>query len=526
MVEPRQLRAIPSDGDTPRELPLALTVRDPEVIRELLLRPEGRERNEAALAALRIGVLALQQAQGRVDADTLRQEGDQILAKLGEQLRAHQEGVQTQLTHRLQEYFDPKSGRFTERVDRLVRKDGELEVLLRRQVGVDDSELAKTLAANLGTQSPLMEILSPEASDGVVAALGGAIESELQVQRERILREFSLDNRDGALSRLVKELSERHGQVGKDLQGSIEKVVGEFSLDDEGSALSRLVQRVERAQEQINREFSLDEKESALARMRHELLEVFEGQKKANAIFQEEVKAALSAMTARKDAVAASTKHGDDFEAALFHHVQALSQRSGDIAAHVGTTPGFIKFSKVGDIVIEMGPDTQAAGSKIVIEAKDAVGYDLAKARVEVETARKNRGALVGLFVFARGTAPQGLAPFARYGNDIVVTWDPEDERADTWLEAGISVARALCTRMGAAAVAHEADFEEVEKAVRTIEKQLSGIDEVKTTAETVERGAQKILKRAKLMREELVRQVGKLDTLVDGLKSAFETDD
>ena len=48
----------------PFSLPLELTVTDPEVISELFAKQEGRERDEYAPGALRLGVLALRQAPG------------------------------------------------------------------------------------------------------------------------------------------------------------------------------------------------------------------------------------------------------------------------------------------------------------------------------------------------------------------------------------------------------------------------------------------------------------------------------
>ena len=76
------------------------------------------------------------------------------------------------------------SGRFSERVERLVKNDGELEQVLRRQAGLTDSELARTLASHLGENSPLMNVLDPEASDGFLTALAAAIEKTLKDQRE------------------------------------------------------------------------------------------------------------------------------------------------------------------------------------------------------------------------------------------------------------------------------------------------------------------------------------------------------
>jgi hypothetical protein len=191
-----------------------------------------------------------------------------LLENLGHALAEHQRGFANQIGGCLKDYFDPESGRFNERVERLIRKDGELERLLRSQIGGDGSELAQTLAGHMGEHSPLMQMLDPEASDGLVSALATSVEKTLNDQRERILSEFSLDNKEGALSRLVVELVEQHGEVGESLGNRIHEVMAEFSLDREDSALSRLVGRVEKTQRQISSEFSLDEEGSALARTR------------------------------------------------------------------------------------------------------------------------------------------------------------------------------------------------------------------------------------------------------------------
>ncbi len=110
-------------------------------------------------------------------------------------------------------------------------------------------------------------------------------------------------------------------------------------------------------------------------------------------------------------------------------------------------TTGAIKNCKIGDFVTELGPDSAAPGARIVWEAKDDRSYDLKRALAEMDEARKNRQAQVGVFVFARSAAPDGLQPFARYGNDLVITWDPEDPASDLFIKAALSVARALVIR-------------------------------------------------------------------------------
>ena len=90
---------------------------------------------------------------------------------LEDRLGNHQRTVQDQVAGTLREYFDPKSGRFNERVEQLVKSGGELERLLRTQIGASDSELAKTLAAHVGEQSTLMKILRPSETEGLLNSL-------------------------------------------------------------------------------------------------------------------------------------------------------------------------------------------------------------------------------------------------------------------------------------------------------------------------------------------------------------------
>ncbi|MDH3719333.1 MAG: hypothetical protein OES79_14535, partial [Planctomycetota bacterium] len=319
-------------ADVPYGLLLELKVADPEVIRELTAHPDGPPRQQFALAALRIGVLALKQAQGQVDVALVQNEMDRIVGRMQQQLSGHAVKVQTELATTLKEYFDPESGRFHQRVRQLLRSDGELEQVLHRQIGGNDSELTKTLLSHVGRESPLLKMLNPKESDGLLSALQKSLDDELGSQRRQILEQFSLDNKEGALARLVKELQENHGELNTALQKKIQEVVKEFSLDDENSALSRLVSNVAKAQRTITSEFSLDNKQSSLARMKEELLEVLKRHDKDNQDFREEVKVALAAMVAKQAADEQSTRHGITFEEAVCEFIARQAQQAGDIA--------------------------------------------------------------------------------------------------------------------------------------------------------------------------------------------------
>jgi hypothetical protein len=513
-----------------RELPFALHVElcieDRDVIAELEKHPEGAERDEFALEALKIGVLALRRASSALDGEFIQRETTRLLDTLRRQLDDHADNAHKRLNASLKEYFDPKDGRFSERVQCLTSADGELAKLLAAIMDGDDSRLSKTLLAHVGENSPLMKHLSPNQSQGLLAVLRTEVESQLLQQRNQLVKEFSLDNSDGALCRLVKELTAKHGDLSKDLQGKIDVVVKEFSLDEENSALSRLVQNVDRAQRTITSEFSLDNERSALRRLKSELTTILEAHVKTNAEFQEEVKIALGKLVTRREEEARSTRHGATFQNAVFAFLDQYAQRRGDVAEDASASTGIIRNCKVGDAIVHLGPDCAAAGARIVVEAKEEMRYTLRMAQEEIETARKNRQAQQGLFVFSRSTAPS-IEPLVRYGADVFVVWDAEDPQTDAFLKAGLEISRALCLRLNEESRRQQIDFEPLDRAICDIEKRAQNLDQVRKSAETIKSSSETILDRVRIDREALERQVAVLREAMCGMKLALgEHDD
>ena len=530
----------------PSELFLELTVDDPETIAALVQHADGPDRESFARRALRIGVLALGQARGQIDTSAVRGECERMLLALQSQLREHAGSMQTRLSGTLQEYFDPQNGRFQDRVERLIKRDGELEQVLRRQIGVDDSQLAKTLSAHFGTESPLMKRLSPHEAEGLLAALRDTFGKQLEVQRDAVLKEFSLNNRDGALARLVQELTTNQGKLTENLQGRIDAVVKEFSLDAEDSALSRLVKNVTTAQQTISSEFSLDNENSALsrltkmlksadaaihdnltldsdtsalARLKRELVTILDAQSKTNREFQEEVKVAIATITAKKQADQQTTRHGLVFEQAMHTFLQDLCRQANDMVEFTGNSTGLIKNCKKGDCLVELGPEHAAAGARICVEAKEVVGFDLRQARAEIEEGRKNRDARIGMFVYSKKTAPTGLEPISRFGDDVFVIWDAEDATTDIFLKLGLTVARALCSRAQAERQAQQVDFTTVDKALLAIQKRYEDFDQINKYADSIIKGSDEIKNRARILRDDLERQVDRVVRQIDELK-------
>src|SRR5262249_53714959 len=139
------------DGDLPFSIALDLVVTDRDVIAALLPFDEGEDRQRYSLEALKIGVLALRHVGGQATADLIQRE----VRGMQQALEQHNKSVHVQLAATLQEYFDPKNGRFSHRVQGLVAQDGELAQLIKGFIDGENSQLAKTLVTHVGRDSDL-----------------------------------------------------------------------------------------------------------------------------------------------------------------------------------------------------------------------------------------------------------------------------------------------------------------------------------------------------------------------------------
>jgi len=176
---------------------------------------------------------------------------------------------------------------------------------------------------------------------------------------------------------------------------------------------------------------------------------------------------------------------------------------------------------KVGDFVIELGADSAAANARIVWEAKEKNGVTLRSALTEIDEARRNRQAQVGVFVFSSACAPEGLATLQRHGNDVIVVWDADDAAGPVVVHAAYSLARALAVRERRVDQSSHAAIAEIERSARAIEKQIGYLDDVRRWAETVKGHGEKISERSARMAEELQRDVDRLDAQVAALRTA-----
>ena len=143
----------------------------------------------------------------------------------------------------------------------------------------------------------------------------------------------------------------------------------------------------------------------------------------------------------------------------------------------------------------------------MVIEAKHDRSYTVAKSLEELETARKNRGASVGLFVMSASHAPAGFPEFARYGSNILMTWDQEDDLTDHRFRAALTAALCLASRK--ATTADEGDIQALDRIRIDIEKQLDRLGKVRKSNDNIRSNVEKIEDEIRKSEKDLKKLLG-----------------
>jgi hypothetical protein len=216
---------------------------------------------------------------------------------------------------------------------------------------------------------------------------------------------------------------------------------------------------------------------------------------------------------------ARSTRHGQEFESSVGEMLRPEAQRRGDSFQDTGTRPGARRNCKVGDFVVMTSEESRAPGARIVIEAKENASYDVTNALAELAVARENRSASVGIFVFSRTTAPAGIEPLARHGDDVLVVWDRDDLASDVYLKAALSIARAIVVRAAIETDRTAADLRVIDQAIEKITKDIEGLAEVVVWTGNIKRDGCKIEDRVAKVHRSLQQQLSSLEEHLGALR-------
>lgn len=220
----------------------------------------------------------------------------------------------------------------------------------------------------------------------------------------------------------------------------------------------------------------------------------------------ERLTAIEAASAARASERARSTAKGLDFEDTVELMLGEISRGSGDLLDRTGTDAGSVLRSKKGDFLLTL--EQAAAGGtdvRIVVECKDRP-TSVRQMRDELQAAKENRAACLGLVVFTEAHAPAGVAPFDIRHGDVYCALDAgAPDRAV--LEAAVRMARlmALATRRERDS---EVDVQAVGAALNAIRAQLDAIRALKVQLTSIAKGSQGVSEGLDRLREQVLARV------------------
>jgi hypothetical protein len=253
---------------------------------------------------------------------------------------------------------------------------------------------------------------------------------------------FNPDNKAG----VIATIEEKVKQI---VEAKLDEVLNEFCLDDENSAISHLKATLE----------------SAFVDLRQAM----------------GIRAAVAAEAERGHV------KGLSFEEDLYEVVAVMGRQFGDATELVRGTRG-AGNCKIGDHLITLGETTGAPGLCIVVEAKDQE-YKLKKAIAELQEAKKNREAVSGIFIFAKGCEPPEIGNFRRIDNDFYCTADKAAMAEGgplPYVWAAYELARAQAIAAVRKEAAGKLDLERIQQHIDGIATWVPRLGEIVTKARTV----------------------------------------
>jgi len=409
------------------ELSLELTVVDPVILSYLKQFTDEETRNDKAMEALKVGVIALQSASPSLDTSVVSEKFTAMQAEMNKNI----DGLKDTLVEYYRQYFDPEGGAVKDFLDK-----------------------------QLGASSEFSKKLDPANKESIISQVEEKVQQLVKEQVDSLQKAFSLDEEDSALSRFKKSMDEQMGMIKTDLAAFQSNIATSLGWD---------------------KTFKKEENRGA--------------------------------------------KKGMVFEALLYEHVAQVAEAAGDSSRSTGHEQGAVLNSTKGDCVITIGATHVAAGEKIVIEAKQDQSYTFIKSIEELQVAKENRKAKIGIFAYAKGYEPPEVNEFRREGNDFYVVVDREDIEAGNpsfFIDAAIKIARNMIALRKEENEKAGLDVKKTEDLISNIFREIEEIADCMEKSTTIQKHAEYI---GKKLGHHSKAQRANLDALIELLELELDLD-
>lgn len=447
-----------------------------------------------------VGLRAILNARAEAQEAQLSNIAETFQADLAKQLERQNAEATELIQTALAEYFDPESGCVGERLKHFIGEGGVLAQELRRNLGAENSTLAATLAKNVGEQSPLFKALSPTESQGIVRTLEEHLKRTLKDEHSEFQK--ALDPlQDGAVGKFLRQMREELKTAESDEAKQIKVALKHLDANDPDSLLSRLRGDMTAARVELLRAINPAHEDSPLAVIQRTLTTLLashiktqaereEAARQRDEAFHADVRERLERIETRRRVEQRSAAGGRSFESSVVAFIQRLLSPTGYLVEPTGDFLGKTR-KRVGDATIDFPIDHPLHGCRIVVEAKHEEKFSQARARAELDEARANRGAEVGIFVLAKSHASEDFPTFTRCGNDVLVVWDEDDSTRVAYLEAAVMVALAIASRRQSSA--SEGDLKALQSLEERVTKEIARLEKVRRLAESIRSNTEKI---------------------------------
>lgn len=307
------------------------------------------------------------------------------------------------------------------------------------------------------------------------------------------------DPEDGKLSRLMKSQVGPDSTFGKSLDpGNKQGVIAVLE--------ARVQELIEAKLDEVLKEFSLDENGSAMCRLQTLLAESFE-----------KINKSLGIKVATAEEAQKGHVKGIEFEKDLYPSFAEMGRQLGDDTDLVGGIVGVVSRCKKGDYVVTLGESSGAPGTNIVVEIKNQP-LKIKEAIDELQEAKANREATVGIFVFARGCEPPEVGDFRRIGEDFYCTVDKNDlhdGKSLLFFESAYKIARALIVATTRKESAGELDIQKIEDHLDALAAWSDRIADMAKKARTIQNSGKLIEECANDLKDEMDRRVAEILVLL-----------
>lgn len=484
------------------------------------------QREQSAVDAWSIGLRALQNAHAAAEESKLKDVGEALVSDIDRQLRAHIAAQQETIGAVLARFFDPKDGQVSQRLAAFVDDHGVLARLLDKYLGPKNSVLLEVLSRQVGEASPLFKKLSPTESEGLVKVLEAQLRAVMSQGHAELVRALDPLAADGAVARFLRSLREELKGADQDRAEQLSAALAALDANDEHSLLSRLVRETDRARQEVLAAVNPDAPGSPMAILKTSLSALLQEQRATHEAiakeqearqvqFEKEVREALARIETRRAHAQASTRGGLDFEDAAIAFIRSATQGAPCVFEATAATAGIGRCKK-GDAVLRFTSESAFAGAGVVFEAKHDATYTAQRALDELDAARKNRDAVAGVFVMAQSHAGGVFPRFARYGCNVLVTWDDEDPSTDARLHAAVLLGMALVTRSRPTGDA--GDIAAVRDIEGRIECELSRLERLEKHSEAIRRNVDSISDEVRKAQKALDVLLGKAQSTLRAL--------